>query len=50
MSAGNFEGSSLGKESLGEGVKLPKLDCGGLDFSLLLNGGLPQLVSFILHL
>jgi len=46
----NFKGSSLGKQSLIEGVKFPELDCGRLGLSLLLDGGLPQLVSLVLHL
>jgi len=28
VGASNLEGSSLSKKSLGEGVKLPELDCG----------------------
>jgi len=50
VGAGNLKGSSLGEESLGEGVKFPELDCGRLDYIFLLDGGLPQLVSFGLHL
>ena len=50
VGASNLKGSSLGKETLGEGVKFPELDCGRLDFSLLLDRGLPQLVSLVLHL
>jgi len=46
----NLKGSSPGKHSLGEGVKLPELDCGRLGLSLLLDGCLPQLVSLVLHL
>jgi len=46
----NLKGSSLGKQTLGEGVKLPALDGGRLGLSLLLDRCLPQLVSFGLHL
>jgi len=45
-----FKRSTLGKESLGEGVKLPELDGGGLGLSLLLDRGLPKLISLVLHL
>ena len=50
VGASNLKGSSLGKHSLGEGVEFPELDGGRLDFSLLLDGRLSQLVSFGLHL
>ena len=50
MGASNLKGSSLGKHSLGEGVKLPELDCGRLGLALLLDGSLPELVSLVLHL
>ena len=50
VGASNLKGSSLGKESLGEGVKFPELDCGRLGLALLLDRRLPQLVSFGLHL
>jgi len=42
-------GSTLGKESLGKGVKLPELDSGRLGFSLLLHRCLSQLVDSLLH-
>jgi len=45
-----FKRSTLGKESFGEGVKLSELDCGGLGLSLLLDCGLSQLISLVLHL
>ena len=50
MGASNLKGSSLGKQSLSEGVKFPELDCGRLGLSLLLDRRLPQLVSLVLHL
>ena len=50
VGASNLKGSSLGKETLGEGVKFPELDCGRLGLSLLLDRRLPQLVSLVLHL
>jgi len=50
VGASNLKGSSLGKHSLSEGVKFPELDGSRLDFSLLLDRGLPQLVSLVLHL
>jgi len=46
----DFKGSTLGKHTLGEGVKLPELDSGSLSLSLLLDCSLPQLVSLVLHL
>ena len=46
----NLMGSSLGEESLREGVKLPELDSGRLGLSLLLDCSLPQLISLVLHL
>ena len=50
VGASNLEGSALGEESLGEGMKFHELDCGRLGLSLLLDGRLPQLVSPVLHL
>ena len=50
MGTSNLKGSSLGKHSLREGVKLSELDCGILGLSLLLDRGLPQLVTLVLHL
>ena len=50
MGPSYFKRSTLGKESLGEEMKLPELDGGRLGFTLLLNGGLSQLISLVLHL
>jgi len=50
VGASNLEGSTLGKKTLGEGVKLPEFNGGRFGFSLPLDCGLPQLVPFGVHL
>jgi len=45
----NLEGSTLGKESLGEGAKFLELTRGRLGLSLLVHQCLSQLVSLVLH-
>ena len=50
MGPSDFKRSTLGKESLGEEMKLPELDGGRLGFTLLLDCGLPKLISLVLHL